>query len=242
MCNDLLTKLEAELEARKNDAKARYHALVVAVADDNPPTAAKAESVLTAAGKTLDDLRADTERLQQRRGWLATVATAPALSAEQIEIETALGAENDRWQVIEKAHDDIVEPLVARLEQIREQRMAIAAARADLTRSMSPAIRDEIAVIERRQTQIYAELADARNGLQKVEVEISSFDRRKANDLPSLMREPDAAILRERELEFRALAASQTKKFSEQIAELEAELAASIARIAELTTQGLEVS
>lgn len=233
MSKSLLDELQAELDTRAQDRQAAYQRLPAAVLDGTAPSTKQIESILTAAGKTLADLRKDVADLQQRRADVAIVEGAAEIDAEQAEIDAALNAEASRWAAMEREHNGIINPLLDRRQALQAMRSAVRAAQDRLWASASPAVRQELREIEARQKQLHDALDEAHKRLRGLETERGNFEKELEN-LPSLRPTADAAAQCEATAQYRERSAAAIEQTTQRIAVLQAELDGTVQRSRQL--------
>ena len=115
----LLDKIAGRQHERRQAREADFRQLVAQIADGNEPDAETIEHVLNGNGKTIDDLREAVELLERRRELRRVMDSEPKLAEERTDIEKRI-AEADRiFNQVDAKHDETVDPLHARLRQIK---------------------------------------------------------------------------------------------------------------------------
>jgi len=115
----LLDKIAGRQHERRQAREADFRQLVVQIADGQEPDAETIEHVLGGNQKTIDDLRAAVELLQRRRDLRRVMDSEPNWAEERADIQKQI-AEADRiFNQADAKHDETVDPLHARLRQIK---------------------------------------------------------------------------------------------------------------------------
>lgn len=115
----LLDKIAGRQQERRQAREADFRRLVVQVADGQEPDAETIEHVLGGNQKTIDDLREAVELLQHRRDLRRTVDNSPNLGEERQRIEKEMAEANRIYNEANAKHDRTVDPLHARLRELR---------------------------------------------------------------------------------------------------------------------------
>lgn len=115
----LLDKIAGRQQERRQAREADFRQLVTQVADGDEPEPEEIEHILGANQKTIADLRDAVELLQRRRELRRTVDLAPELAKERADIEKRIAKADRIFKQADAKHDETVDPLHARLRQIR---------------------------------------------------------------------------------------------------------------------------
>ena len=114
----LLEKLAARLVGRREKVASNYDSLIRTVADDKPPSLEDVEAILSQAGRTVQDMATDLNRLCARRQARAVLDQARAAPAELRRVAAALEAAAANYRAaVEQAeveHAAAVAPLLER--------------------------------------------------------------------------------------------------------------------------------
>ena len=116
----LMDKVIGRQRERQQSRHEAYRTLVAQLADGKEPDADEVDELLGALGKSLDDLKADVERLEKRREWKAQIDALPKLADEQKRLGKQVAAADRELEAAESKHTEITPPLYARLEQIKQ--------------------------------------------------------------------------------------------------------------------------
>jgi predicted nucleic acid-binding Zn-ribbon protein len=116
----LMDKVVGRQRERQQSRQADYRTLVAQIADGQEPDADNVHDVLGANGKTLDDLKADVECLEKRRGLKAQFDQLLKLIEEQQRIGKQVAAADHVFEEAERKHEEVTAPLCARLDQIKQ--------------------------------------------------------------------------------------------------------------------------
>lgn len=104
-------------EARTND----FRGLVKTIAAGQEPDADHVDAVLTASGKSLDDLQSSVERLQKRMAMKAQLDTVPRLEAEKGDLEAKIAKATEILNAAEAKYAETTNPLRWRVEAIKSE-------------------------------------------------------------------------------------------------------------------------
>ncbi len=157
MLATILDRLRKRQAAATEDALATYRQLCERLVDETgkPPTEAEADKVLTAAGRTVDELEADVALLRDRKRWAATLAEEPevlkGLAPIEQQLETERRRYSDRLKTLQQEHADNVAALTARQSELLTRQNAINNARVRLQET-HPAYRQYIALTQQAAT------------------------------------------------------------------------------------------
>jgi hypothetical protein len=127
----ILGKQQKRQEARASD----FPPIVVQIADGNEPETDHVERVLHEAGKTLDDLKKPVELLQQRRDLRQKLDSVPCLTAKRREQEKQIAEADAELDAAEQRHANLVMPLRADLDDLKQETFAGDQARGELQRT-----------------------------------------------------------------------------------------------------------
>ena len=143
---------------------ADFRGIVIQIADGREPDADRVDAVLHDAGKSLDDLRQAVEQLQHRRQLRENWDRLPGVAAEREDIEKQLAAAQEALDDAEQRHAETTNPLIARLNQIRDAMMAADAAKRELANTCTdPALLAEVAAVVAKLTAAYREATQCRD-------------------------------------------------------------------------------
>ena len=136
---EILQEEKASTEARQQAAQAAYHKLVKAIAQEAKiPVPAERAAVLSAAGKSLDDLSRDvatSEEVIRDRAIVAKLATHPARRQQAL---ARLEAADAKFEAAHNEHTAATLPLREELLQIECEAFAAHDARIRLLRIDDP--------------------------------------------------------------------------------------------------------
>lgn len=130
--SELMDKVIGCQRERQQTRESDYRALVAQIADGKEPDADRVDDVLNANAKSLADLQIDVQRLQTRRGLRVQYDQLPKLTAEQDRLRKQLQAAEKAFEDAERKHEAVTGPLIARLDEIKEEISAGASARRQL--------------------------------------------------------------------------------------------------------------
>src|SRR5689334_1986256 len=101
----------AEVAAKRRKTQdAKFSALVKQIVASKRPDGAAVDAALSAAGKTLDDLRAAVSLHQQRQQHAENIRKAEGLAGELAQIDEKLAAAYAEYQVAEAKYNAAVAP------------------------------------------------------------------------------------------------------------------------------------
>ena len=141
----IIENLSQSIEQRQRERQADYQRLVLAVLDGPEPQPAKAEQILSAAGKSLSDLATDTDRLRHRRELAAVVQAAATCDQEEFEVRAGLAKADSDFSALMARHQATVEPLQVDLTRLAVRRAAARDAQADLQNTADPVLLADVA-------------------------------------------------------------------------------------------------
>lgn len=125
----LMDKVIGRQRERQQSRHESYRTLVAQLADGQEPDADNVDELLGALGKSLDDLKADVERLEKRRQWKAQIDQLPKLADEQQRLGRQVSAADRALEEAELKHTEVTAPLYGRLDQIKQAQSAAEDAR-----------------------------------------------------------------------------------------------------------------
>lgn len=176
----LMDKVIGRQRERQQSRHEAYRTLVAQLADGKEPDAEQVDELLVALGKSLDDLKADVERLEKRREWKAQIDQLPKLGDEQKRLRKQVSAADRELEAAESKHTEITTPLYARLDQIKQAMSAAEDARRRLWDTCAdPAIVAELkevttarADVSTRRTKIAADARQQREWARSDRAEV----------------------------------------------------------------------
>lgn len=120
-------------QQQREESRARdYRSLVTEIASGTEPQADRLDQILTASGKSVEQLRADVELHQQRRAWREQYDALPRLDDEQAALERQIADAEKAFEAARAQFHAAINPLHARLRQVQEERTQAEAAKARL--------------------------------------------------------------------------------------------------------------
>lgn len=128
----LIDKIVGKQQERAQAREADYLAIVQQIAAGKEPDADRVDALLREAGKTLENLTEDVERLQQRHRLREQVDELPRLAAERQQVEKQIAAADEALADAEQTHAEVTAPLAARVVELREAMWAAEAAKRQL--------------------------------------------------------------------------------------------------------------
>lgn len=168
---DVLSKVEADLAARKKARRGDWVKLVRAVVDEKAPSADAIEATLAACEKTFDDLRAACGAIQNRRQWREQLDAYEAAKGERPGLESQIAAAQAALKEAREKFQKTIAPLVERKEQIDKMQATAGTARTMLLKTFA----DE-ALLEREQ-ELKQRLNQLRKTLEAREGFVASKER-----------------------------------------------------------------
>ena len=133
--NTLFDKIAGRHHQRQHARKADFHKLVQHVADGKEPDDEFVDRVLLENDRTLEDLRGAVDLLSKRRGLRRTIDGLPDLRSERQELERQIGAAEKAFEEAEAHYDSVVNPLAARLDQVKRDMTGAEQAKQELERT-----------------------------------------------------------------------------------------------------------
>lgn len=116
----IFEKLVGRKRQREQAVLSNYRQLVEAIANEAEPDPEEVERLLTASGKTLDDLQADCAKLARRMRLKASLDRRPALNKERAKLDEGIAAADRVLEEAEASHDEVTRPLYDRRREIDE--------------------------------------------------------------------------------------------------------------------------
>ncbi|HZZ78347.1 MAG TPA: hypothetical protein VFE62_07500 [Gemmataceae bacterium] len=163
--------LETKLAAEERTAEERYQSLAKALAEGKPPKEAEARDVLQRAGKKINDLQHDVERLLRFRDLRAKVKAAegvPAMRSQiEAELQDAMAARDMEHQAADARLAEFAAPRELKLSQLDQ-----------IDRSASEAMAKLQAMVPQHERRRIASLRREAADLQR---QISGFELDNAN-------------------------------------------------------------
>jgi chromosome segregation ATPase len=191
--NTLLDKIAGRHQQRQQARKADFRSLVAQVADGKEPDADEVDRILRDNGKTLDDLRAGVEVLLKRRALRQALDQKPKLAKERERIEREIEDANRQLEEAETRHNDVTNPLFARLEEIKHGMNETIRAAQELERTC-----DDEGLLAERQA-VWMQLKELNTRRSRSEMEINNLrsgaksDRQETQYVPKSRAEEYAA-------------------------------------------------
>jgi len=160
----MIERIVGKQRERQAARAADFRELVAQIADGKEPDADFVAQVLHEAGKSLDELKAAVESLQQRRELRQKLDSVPRLMAKWREIEKQIAAADAELEAAEQHHDDVVLPLQGELAELSREIVAGEQARGELQRTCAD-------------TELRARLNDVLARLQGARQEVADMRR-----------------------------------------------------------------
>ena len=170
-------------KARKQRDESRagdYRSLVAEIANGTEPQGDRLDEILTASGKSVEQLRADVELHQQRLAWREQYDALPKLNQEKAVLEQQIAEAEKTLEAAQQQYDAVTGPLYARLREVQEARKQAEAARLRLQETCPYG--DVVAELQ----NVRHEQRDAHNRRMKLDLgirearEVSESDREEA--------------------------------------------------------------
>jgi hypothetical protein len=143
--SNIIDGVRGLVQAKAETAEEQYRALTIKLADGKATKPADVLAVLTAVGKTPDDLAADVQARLSRRQQHARYALLPGLGKERQEKEAAIRANDAELEAVTQRLREASWPLQVRLADIEVQERAARALRPQMIASC-----DEPALLKKR--------------------------------------------------------------------------------------------
>lgn len=116
----LFDRITRSQKQRQHSRVADYRSLVAQIANGQEPDPAQIDELLTAHGKTVDDLKADVELHNQRVAWRKEYGALPALAKERSVLEMQIAEADKVLEAADAHHTEVTTPLYYRLGAIKE--------------------------------------------------------------------------------------------------------------------------
>lgn len=132
---NLTTLFDRIFKAQKQRGESRacdYRSLIAEIASGTEPQGDRLDQILTASGKSVEQLRADVELHQQRRAWREQYDALPKLNEETATIERQIADAEMAFEAARAQFHAATNPLHARLRQLQEERNQAETAQARL--------------------------------------------------------------------------------------------------------------
>jgi len=184
----MLTEMLTELETRRKDRDADFLKLARKLAAGENMPAAVLEKLLADYGKTPAELAAAVNLATQRARWHEERCTAAALEKERAAVQDRMAAEDRKLAAAEKAHEEAMAPLRARLHEIRAAVSAANDARRKLIKTCpDAAIKAEMKALTDRLNELRGQVAALRERgelVKRAERDEETADRLQAGIVP----------------------------------------------------------
>lgn len=166
--SDILDKVRGHLDRKRGESRLTFRALVAEVADGREPDPARVEQVLTATGKTVDDLAGEVERLTARRALRAAIDNASTLERERSGIARKVASAEATLADAQRTFEAAVGPLRERIARIDAAEREAESARVAMRRTADPALIEEIKVRSNRAEWLASKAAQLRETIDRV--------------------------------------------------------------------------
>jgi len=184
----MLTEMLSELEALRKEREAEFHKLARKLGAGEKVATATVEKLLGEYKKTPAELAAAVELATQRFAWHEAREKATALKKHEPAIRDRMDAERRKLEAAEKAHEEAMAPLLARLHEIRAAVSAAGDARRKLIDTCPyAALKAELAAVSDRLAELRAEAAVLRDRgelVKRAERDEDTADRLQAGIVP----------------------------------------------------------
>lgn len=184
----MLTEMLTELETRRKDRDADFLKLARKLGAGEKVATATVEKLLSEYGKTPAELAAAVELATQRFAWHAAREKAAALEKHEPAIRDRMDAERRKLEAAEKAHEEAMAPLRARLHDIRAAVSAAGDARRKLIKTCPyVAIKAEMKALTDRLNELRGQVATLRERgelVKRAERDEETADRLQAGIVP----------------------------------------------------------
>jgi hypothetical protein len=141
---DILTSLTKEIEDSRATRTAAYKRLAVDLLDGGSPDANTVEAIVAEAGKTLTDLKAEIERLRDRRKLLVQMKAGAGLEEKERMAHSAIQAAEAQLQAAHHRHQANCNAPLNVLAAIEQARLQAQLARGELLRTADPVVLAEV--------------------------------------------------------------------------------------------------
>lgn len=176
-------------QKQREESRARdYRSLVAEIAGGTEPQADRLDQILTASGKSVEQLRADVELHQQRRAWREQYDALPRLNEERGTIGRQIADAEKALEAARRQFDTTTGPLQARLRQVEAERNQAEATQARLQETCPHVelvaelqhVRDEHHEAHNRHTKLDLGIKGAREAAEsdRAEAEYAGRDSR----------------------------------------------------------------
>lgn len=128
----LFEKIVGKQQERSKQRAESYRELVAGTACGTEPEQEELEQVLAGAGKSLDDLQKAVELYQRRMELKAIVVALPKVEAERAQLREKIAAADREFEQAEQLHDDVTQPLYAKIRELNEAASEASDAKRDL--------------------------------------------------------------------------------------------------------------
>lgn len=154
----VLEQLKAACAEQIETTAERYRDLVAQLACDTHLEAADAQAILTAAGKSFDDLSKDVAKFEDRNRKRELLDEAAEAEAERRQLLAGIAAAEAKLKASQQEHDRTVAPIKLRLDEINHLGSQAAITRNELIATCDDAqllergrsVNDRIRVVESR--------------------------------------------------------------------------------------------
>lgn len=184
----MLTEMLTELELRRKDRDADFLKLARKLGAGEKVATATVEKLLSECGKTPAELAAAVELATQRFAWHEAREKAAALEKHEPAIRDRMDAERRKLEAAEKAHEEAMAPLRARLHEIRAAVSAANDARRKLIKTCpDAAIKAEMKALTDRLNELRGQVAALRERgelVKRAERDEETADRLQAGIVP----------------------------------------------------------
>ena len=221
-------------QKQREESRARdYRSIVAEIASGTEPQVDRLDQILTASGKSVEQLRADVELHQQRRAWREQYDALPKLTEQTATIERQIADAEKAFEAARAQFHAATNPLHARLRQVQEERNQAEAAKARLQDTCPHAelvaelehVRDEHREAHNRHVKLDHGIKEAREAAESDRAEAAYTGRNSrageyltraerldaertqmASELPAATKQVEALVQREKAILERMLA------------------------------------
>jgi hypothetical protein len=165
-----LSEIAETVKQRQDEAQATYQQLVRAVADGQAVETKEAETVLSAANKTMQDLKADVEKKLHLRDVHQQLQLQDQLETEEEELKAKREAELARRTEFLLQSDKVLAPIDDRLEQISKKKQHRVLLEQELRKNMTPEQQEEMDAITAENLKLPQHI-DMYRAIQKAKAE-----------------------------------------------------------------------
>jgi hypothetical protein len=219
----LLEKIVGRQQERERARVTSYREMVSQIATGKEVNADDVDRLLTLTGKTTDDLAAAVELHQHRLALRAQLDQRPEIEKERGQLGEQIRKANAALQAAEAQHEEVVMPLRARLDHLKELARETDRAQVELVDGCPY---EELLA---ESQEVYAKQRDACERANKLRAEIEMYrghaqaNRERADQMGKALRADD---VRPRQKELRAMAdrgEAKAAALATQLAEFEKE-------------------